>query len=237
MGPTSCHRAERPSCLAARSSAVAALTSLAPLVAQGLHSSYRSCARSLTIDTEPAIWSVGFLLHPTRNREDAMARPGETSGGSWREHGGSCGGPGARRLLRRGQRGGARRAPGDRTDAARSSPGPARAHPAPPWWSGARRAVPGPPRQPRRGEGPVPRGPHEFRFELGGHLFTPEDAQYEPTYQASRGLLEGRVLERVRACPGVELREGYDVLGLVATGSRVTGVVVRRRGQTPRTRC
>ena len=78
---------------------------------------------------------------------------------------------------------------------------------------------------------PVVLEPREFRFDLGGHLFRMEGDPIEPTYQLSRGLLEGRVLERVRTCRGVELREGYDVLGLVAAGSRVSGAKVRRRAE------
>lgn len=56
----------------------------------------------------------------------------------------------------------------------------------------------------------------EFLLTFGGHLITQDgDASFPPTYQVSRALLEGRLLERLRACPDVDVREGYDV-GLAA---------------------
>ncbi|MGH3508274.1 MAG: FAD-dependent oxidoreductase [Nocardioidaceae bacterium] len=70
-----------------------------------------------------------------------------------------------------------------------------------------------------------------FRFSLSGHVFTQEGEPYDPIYQPSRALLEGRIAERLRAVPQVEVREGYDVLGLVAgdAGNAVTGARVQRR--------
>src|SRR4051794_23081129 len=78
----------------------------------------------------------------------------------------------------------------------------------------------------------VPRtaDPEVFHLTIGGHLMAQAHSDdFEPTYQVSRARLEGRVLERVRALPGIEIREGHDVVGLVATGDRVTGARIQRR--------
>ncbi|MDX6301761.1 MAG: hypothetical protein QOF53_2975 [Nocardioidaceae bacterium] len=78
----------------------------------------------------------------------------------------------------------------------------------------------------------VPRAadPELFHLTLGGHRLAQLDpGDLDPTYQVSRARLEGRVLERVRTLPGVEFREGYDVVGLTATGDRVTGARIQRR--------
>ena len=78
--------------------------------------------------------------------------------------------------------------------------------------------------------------PAQFQLTFGGHLLSQQGAPWsEPTYQVSRGLLEGGLLERLRQRRGVEVREGYDVLGLLpdAPADRVTGVRVQRRdGET-----
>ena len=74
----------------------------------------------------------------------------------------------------------------------------------------------------------------EFRLTFGGHLITQDgDASFPPTYQVSRALLEGRLLERLRTRPEVEVREGYDVVGLTAdaTADRVSGVRIQHRGR------
>lgn len=80
---------------------------------------------------------------------------------------------------------------------------------------------------------PVTVEPTHFHLTFGGHVMAQGGDPWEqPTYQASRALLEGRLLERVRALPGVEVREGYDVVGLAADAARdrVTGARVRRAG-------
>ena len=46
----------------------------------------------------------------------------------------------------------------------------------------------------------------------------------------SRPLLEDRVRDRVRALPGVSFRAPVDILDLIATGDRVSGVLIRERG-------
>ena len=78
---------------------------------------------------------------------------------------------------------------------------------------------------------PVVREPREYWFEMAGHLFVREGVAWDPTYQPSRPLLEGRVLERVRALPSVSVREGYDVVGLLTdtATSEVIGARVQRR--------
>jgi 2-polyprenyl-6-methoxyphenol hydroxylase-like FAD-dependent oxidoreductase len=71
--------------------------------------------------------------------------------------------------------------------------------------------------------------PELFQLTIGGHLMArTQIGEVEGTYQVSRARLEGRVLERVRALPTVGIREGYDVVGLVATGDRVTGARIQR---------
>src|SRR4051794_22202958 len=78
----------------------------------------------------------------------------------------------------------------------------------------------------------VPRAadPEMFHLTVGGHVLAKiEPGDLKPIYQVGRARLEGRVLERVRALPGVEFREGYDVLGLAATGDRVSGAWIQRR--------
>ena len=77
---------------------------------------------------------------------------------------------------------------------------------------------------------PLTEGPAQCHLSLGGHLLAQHgDPWPEPTYHVSRALLEGRLLERVLALPGVEVREGCDVVGLVgeARGDRVTGVRIQ----------
>jgi len=87
----------------------------------------------------------------------------------------------------------------------------------------------------------------QFQLTFGGHrLAQDHEADFPPMYQVSRALLEGRVLERLRSWPGVEVLDGYDVVGLASDADRagadatdhpaerVTGARVQRRsdGQT-----
>lgn len=77
---------------------------------------------------------------------------------------------------------------------------------------------------------PLTEEPAQCHMSLGGHLLAQHgDPWPDPTYHVSRALLEGRLLQRVRALPGVEVREGYDVVGLVGgtSGDRVTGVRIQ----------
>lgn len=81
---------------------------------------------------------------------------------------------------------------------------------------------------------PVSDEPTQFDLTFGGHRMAQNrDAWAEPTYQVSRALLEGRLLERLRTHPGVEVREGCDVTGLIAAsgGGRVTGARIQRRSE------
>ncbi len=77
---------------------------------------------------------------------------------------------------------------------------------------------------------PVTDQPAQCHISFGGHLLAQHgDPWPDPTYQVSRALLEGRLLQEVRALPGVEVRDGYDVSGLVgdAHGDQVTGVRIQ----------
>jgi len=67
---------------------------------------------------------------------------------------------------------------------------------------------------------PVLRHPREFRFFLGGHLLCQDGAPGEPAYAQSRPYLERRVRDRVRALPGVTIRDQCEVAGLVTTPAR-----------------
>ncbi|MGA8209810.1 MAG: FAD-dependent monooxygenase [Nocardioidaceae bacterium] len=74
-----------------------------------------------------------------------------------------------------------------------------------------------------------------FRLTFGGHLLAQDlEATFPPTYQMSRALLEGRVLERLRSTAGVEVRQGYDVVGLTTTdgAERVTGARIQHRARS-----
>src|SRR3954453_9083269 len=84
--------------------------------------------------------------------------------------------------------------------------------------------------------------PTQFHLSFGGHLMARRgDAWVEPTYQVSRALLEGRLLERLRTAPGVSILEGCDIVGLEGCGvagrpagrevDRVIGVRIQRRGE------
>ncbi|MEU4425710.1 FAD-dependent monooxygenase [Actinoplanes sp. NPDC024001] len=69
----------------------------------------------------------------------------------------------------------------------------------------------------------------DFRFTFGGHVLRQAPIGVS-VVQAGREFLERHVRDRVRALPGVTLRDGCDVAGLVTEGDRVTGVrVVSRR--------
>ncbi len=89
---------------------------------------------------------------------------------------------------------------------------------------------------------PVTGEARQFQLTFGGHLLAQDhDTTFPATYQVSRALLEGRVLERLRDWPGVEVLEGYDVVGLASDAARapdeaadhpaerVTGARVQRR--------
>ena len=67
---------------------------------------------------------------------------------------------------------------------------------------------------------PVLRHPREFRFLLGGHPLCQDGEPGEPTYAQSRPYLERRVRDRVRALPGVTIRDRCAVAGLVTTPAR-----------------
>ncbi|MEV7389983.1 MULTISPECIES: FAD-binding protein [unclassified Streptomyces] len=86
---------------------------------------------------------------------------------------------------------------------------------------------------------PVVREPTEMYFAPGGHLLCQEGryADPTPTYQPTRPQLEGRVRERVRKLPGVEIIDRCEAGALLSTpdGTRVTGVrVVERAGGAER---
>jgi 2-polyprenyl-6-methoxyphenol hydroxylase-like FAD-dependent oxidoreductase len=70
----------------------------------------------------------------------------------------------------------------------------------------------------------------EKRFVIGGHPLA-RASTGRRSVLAGRPFIEGHVRRRVRALPGVELRERCDVLGLTASrdGARVTGVRILRR--------
>ena len=68
----------------------------------------------------------------------------------------------------------------------------------------------------------------EYRFVLSGSRLAPVSTGNRTVF-ASRPFIEGHVRARVRALPGVALRDRCDVLGLIADGSRVTGVRILRR--------
>jgi 2-polyprenyl-6-methoxyphenol hydroxylase-like FAD-dependent oxidoreductase len=89
---------------------------------------------------------------------------------------------------------------------------------------------------------PVTDEARQFQLTFGGHLLAQDhDTTFPATYQVSRALLEGRVLERLQAEPRVEVLEGYDVVGLATDAGparagaaghpaeRVTGARVQRR--------
>src|SRR5215472_8868271 len=67
---------------------------------------------------------------------------------------------------------------------------------------------------------PVLRSPREFRFVLGGHLLSQGGEPGEPVYAQSRPYLEHQVRGRVRALPGVTIRDRCAVAGLVTTPAR-----------------
>src|SRR5215831_1436776 len=67
---------------------------------------------------------------------------------------------------------------------------------------------------------PVLRAPREFRFFLGGHLLSQGGEPGEPVYAQSRPYLEHQVRDRVRALPGVTVRDRCAVAGLVTTPAR-----------------
>jgi 2-polyprenyl-6-methoxyphenol hydroxylase-like FAD-dependent oxidoreductase len=80
---------------------------------------------------------------------------------------------------------------------------------------------------------PVVRDWAQTSFAVGNHSFAlPEGAASVPLYSVSRPELEFRVRARVRALRGVEILDGAEVRGLLATpgGDRVTGVRVHREG-------
>ena len=68
----------------------------------------------------------------------------------------------------------------------------------------------------------------EYRFVVSGSRLAPVSTGNRTVF-ASRPFIEGHVRARVRALPGVALRDRCDVLGLLADGSRVTGVRILRR--------
>lgn len=84
---------------------------------------------------------------------------------------------------------------------------------------------------------PVTVEPAQCHMSFGGHVFANHGEPWpDPTYQVSRALLEGRVLQRVRELPNVEIREGRDVVALEADDARgrVVGARVQRTdGETP----
>ncbi|MGY1743323.1 MULTISPECIES: FAD-dependent monooxygenase [unclassified Blastococcus] len=70
----------------------------------------------------------------------------------------------------------------------------------------------------------------DVRWYNDGHLLRQEPIGLRGI-AVSRPLLEDRVRARVRALPGVEVREGADLADLVLDGSSVTGVDVVRDGR------
>ena len=81
------------------------------------------------------------------------------------------------------------------------------------------------------GGAPVARTWDGALIELGGHRFTlGEHISGPPVFQLSRPFLEDKVRARVRALPGVGIQDRTEVSGLLATGSRVTGVRLARDG-------
>lgn len=81
---------------------------------------------------------------------------------------------------------------------------------------------------------PVSVEPTQFDLTFGGHrMARSRDTWAEPTYQVSRALLEGRLLEWLRTYPGVAIREGSDVVGLTAVPGtdRVTGARIQTRSE------
>lgn len=74
----------------------------------------------------------------------------------------------------------------------------------------------------------------QMHFEVLGHRLSRDPSPLQPVgVQASRPFLEGAVRRRVRGLANVEVLDGHDVLGLVATPGRerVTGVRVERHGE------
>ncbi|GAA2593633.1 FAD-binding monooxygenase [Streptomyces axinellae] len=68
----------------------------------------------------------------------------------------------------------------------------------------------------------------QARYVIGGASLARGSTGLE-ALQATRPLLEAGVRRKVRALPGVKFLEGYDVLGPVTEGDRVTGVRVQKR--------
>jgi 2-polyprenyl-6-methoxyphenol hydroxylase-like FAD-dependent oxidoreductase len=68
----------------------------------------------------------------------------------------------------------------------------------------------------------------EMYFSVHGHPMA-RVAMNRDTLLASRPLIEAQVRRRVRALPGVEIRDRCDVAGLVAAPGRITGVRVLPR--------
>ena len=68
----------------------------------------------------------------------------------------------------------------------------------------------------------------EMYFSVHGHEMA-RVAMNRDTILASRPLIEAHVRRRVRALPGVEIRDRCDVAGLVAAPGRITGVRVLPR--------
>jgi pimeloyl-ACP methyl ester carboxylesterase/2-polyprenyl-6-methoxyphenol hydroxylase-like FAD-dependent oxidoreductase len=68
----------------------------------------------------------------------------------------------------------------------------------------------------------------DYRFVLAGSPLARLNTGNRAVF-ASRPFIEGHVRARVRALPGVELRDRCDVVGVVADGPRVTGVRTLRR--------
>ena len=81
---------------------------------------------------------------------------------------------------------------------------------------------------------PVTDEARQFQLTFGGHLLAQDhDTTFPATYQVSRALLEGRVLERLRAQPRVEVLEEYDVVGLATDAAPARAGPPARPPATP----
>ncbi|WP_232011119.1 FAD-dependent monooxygenase [Mycobacterium shigaense] len=68
-------------------------------------------------------------------------------------------------------------------------------------------------------------------FSAGGHPLPPSGRFDDFRFVLpSRPLLESHVRQHVRSVDSIEVRDGHDVVELAATGNRVSGVVIRGRG-------
>jgi 2-polyprenyl-6-methoxyphenol hydroxylase-like FAD-dependent oxidoreductase len=67
---------------------------------------------------------------------------------------------------------------------------------------------------------------NQVHADFDGHVLSQADTPADRTHLQTRPFLEGHVLARVRALPGVRVLDGHDVVGLRWDGPRVVGATV-----------